>query len=79
MTKRVEVNFPPDGQGNVVLKIDTKTCNLNLVTTTVSAVFASFIPVAIGSTRPWRVWKPYVSTKWGVFPEQPIPEQIATW
>ena len=36
VTKRVEVNFPPDGQGNVVLKIDTKTCNLNLVTHHVS-------------------------------------------
>lgn len=31
--KRVEVDFPPiDNQGNVVLKIDNKTCNLNLVT-----------------------------------------------
>jgi hypothetical protein len=31
VTKRVEVDFPPDNQGNVVLKIDGKTCNLNLV------------------------------------------------
>lgn len=31
-TKRVEVDFPADAQGNVVLKIDAKTCNLNLVT-----------------------------------------------
>jgi len=36
VTKRVEVDFPPDNQGNVVLKIDTKTCNLNLVTHHVS-------------------------------------------
>ncbi|HXY20553.1 MAG TPA: hypothetical protein VEH83_11205 [Gemmatimonadales bacterium] len=32
VTKRVEVDFPPDNEGNVVLKIDGKTCNLNLVT-----------------------------------------------
>lgn len=31
-TKRVEVDFPADAQGNVVLKIDAKVCNLNLVT-----------------------------------------------
>jgi hypothetical protein len=31
-TKRIEVDFPADAQGNVVLKIDAKTCNLNLVT-----------------------------------------------
>ncbi|HTT68155.1 MAG TPA: hypothetical protein VMF70_09010 [Gemmatimonadales bacterium] len=36
VTKRVEVDFPPDNQGNVVLKIDNKTCNLNLVTHHVS-------------------------------------------
>jgi hypothetical protein len=34
--KRVEVDFPADAQGNVVLKIDDKTCNLNLVTRHVS-------------------------------------------
>lgn len=31
-TKRVEVDFPADAQGNVTLKIDALTCNLNLVT-----------------------------------------------
>ena len=31
-TKRVEVDFPADAEGNVTLKIDAKTCNLNLVT-----------------------------------------------
>jgi hypothetical protein len=31
-TKRVEVDYPADAQGNVVLKIDSQTCNLNLVT-----------------------------------------------
>ncbi len=31
-TKRIEVDFPADAQGNVVLLIDAKTCNLNLVT-----------------------------------------------
>ena len=36
VTKRVEVDFPADAQGNVVLKIDNKTCNLNLVTRAVS-------------------------------------------
>ena len=30
VTKRVEVDFPPDNQGNVLLRIDGKTCNLNL-------------------------------------------------
>jgi hypothetical protein len=34
--KRVEVDFPADAQGNVVLKIDAKTCNLNLVTRAVT-------------------------------------------
>jgi len=37
VTKRVEVDFPPDNQGNVVLKIDNKTCNLNLVNHHVSS------------------------------------------
>ncbi len=32
VTRRVEVDFPPDNQGNVVLTINGKTCNLNLVT-----------------------------------------------
>jgi hypothetical protein len=32
LVKTVEVDFPADAQGNVVLKIDGKTCNLNLVT-----------------------------------------------
>jgi len=32
MQMRIEVDFPPDAQGNVVLKINDKTCNLNLVT-----------------------------------------------
>lgn len=35
-TKRVEVDFPADAQGNVVLKIDAKVCNLNLVTRAVT-------------------------------------------
>jgi hypothetical protein len=35
-TKRIEVDFPADAQGNVVLKIDAKVCNLNLVTHVVS-------------------------------------------
>ncbi len=35
-TKRVEVDFPADAQGNVVLKIDALTCNLNLVTRAVT-------------------------------------------
>ena len=36
VNKRVEVDFPADAQGNVALKIDNKTCNLNLVTHRVS-------------------------------------------
>ncbi len=32
VTRRSEVTFPADAQGNVVLKINDKTCNLNLVT-----------------------------------------------
>jgi hypothetical protein len=32
LMKRIEVDFPADAQGNVVLKIDDKTCNLNLFT-----------------------------------------------
>lgn len=32
VTRRVEVIFPADAQGNVVLKVNAKTCNLNLVT-----------------------------------------------
>lgn len=32
----VEVDFPADAQGNVVLKVNAKTCNLNLVTHVVS-------------------------------------------
>lgn len=35
-TRRVEVDFPADAQGNVVLLVNDKTCNLNLVTHTVS-------------------------------------------
>ncbi len=35
-TKRIEVDFPADAQGNVVLKIDSQTCNLNLVTRAVT-------------------------------------------
>jgi len=35
-TKRVEVDFPADAQGNVTLLIDDQTCTLNLVTHTVS-------------------------------------------
>jgi hypothetical protein len=34
--KRIEVDFPADAQGNVVLKIDSKTCSLNLVTHSVT-------------------------------------------
>ena len=30
--KNIKITFPADAQGNVVLTIDTKTCNLNLVT-----------------------------------------------
>ena len=36
ITKRVEVDFPADAQGNVTLHIDNQTCNLNLVTHSVS-------------------------------------------
>lgn len=32
LTRRVQVSFPADAQGNVVLQINDKTCNLNLVT-----------------------------------------------
>lgn len=32
LTRRITVTFPPDAQGNVVLTINDKTCNLNLVT-----------------------------------------------
>ena len=32
VTKRVEVDYPADAQGNVVLHVNDKTCNLNLVT-----------------------------------------------
>lgn len=32
VTRRVEVIFPADAQGNVVLKVNEKTCNLNLAT-----------------------------------------------
>lgn len=32
LTRRVQVIFPADAQGNVVLLINDKTCNLNLVT-----------------------------------------------
>lgn len=34
--RRIQVNFPADAQGNVVLMINDKTCNLNLVTHRVS-------------------------------------------
>ena len=33
----VEVDFPADAQGNVVIKVNAKTCNLNLVTHSVTA------------------------------------------
>jgi hypothetical protein len=36
LVKRIEVDFPADSEGNVVLKIDDKTCTLNLVTHTVT-------------------------------------------
>ena len=36
VTRRIEVDFPADAQGNVVLKVNTNTCNLNLVTHVVS-------------------------------------------
>lgn len=32
VVRNVEIDFPPDAQGNVVLKINGKTCTLNLVT-----------------------------------------------
>lgn len=32
LSRRVQVTFPPDAQGNVVLQINDKTCNLNLAT-----------------------------------------------
>ena len=32
VTRRVAVDFPADAQGNVVLHVNDKTCNLNLVT-----------------------------------------------
>jgi hypothetical protein len=32
VTMTVEILFPPDAQGNVVLNVNDKTCNLNLVT-----------------------------------------------
>jgi hypothetical protein len=35
-TRKIQVDFPADAQGNVVLKINDKTCNLNLVTRLVS-------------------------------------------
>jgi hypothetical protein len=31
-TRRVEVDYPADAQGNVVMLVNAKTCNLNLVT-----------------------------------------------
>ena len=37
VTRKVQLDFPPDAQGNVVLKVDDKTCNLNLVTHVVSS------------------------------------------
>jgi hypothetical protein len=36
IVRTVEVDFPADAQGNVVLKVNAKTCNLNLVTKVVS-------------------------------------------
>jgi hypothetical protein len=36
VTRRVELDFPADAEGNVVLKINDKTCSLNLVTRVVS-------------------------------------------
>lgn len=36
LVRVVEVDFPADAQGNVVLKVNAKTCNLNLVTHDVS-------------------------------------------
>jgi len=37
VSRTVSVAFPADAQGNVVLTVNTKTCNLNLVTHVVSA------------------------------------------
>jgi hypothetical protein len=37
ITRRIEVTFPADAQGNVQLKINSTTCNLNLVTHRVTA------------------------------------------
>jgi hypothetical protein len=37
VTRRIEVTFPADAQGNVALKINSTTCNLNLVTHRVTA------------------------------------------
>lgn len=36
VTRKITVTFPADNQGNVVLTINSKTCNLNLVTRVVS-------------------------------------------
>jgi hypothetical protein len=36
VSRRVEVTFPADAQGNVTLKIDAKTCQLNLATRAVT-------------------------------------------
>jgi hypothetical protein len=36
VTRRIVVDFPADAQGNVVLHVNDKTCNLNLVTHTVT-------------------------------------------
>jgi len=36
VVRTIEVDFPADAQGNVVLKVNAKTCNLNLVTRSVS-------------------------------------------
>lgn len=37
LVRRIEVDFPADAQGNVVLKVNDKTCSLNLVTRKVSS------------------------------------------
>ena len=36
-TRRVEVDYPADAQGNVVMHVNDKSCNLNLVTHAVTA------------------------------------------
>jgi hypothetical protein len=36
VVRTVQIDFPADAQGNVVLKVNLKTCNLNLVTHVVS-------------------------------------------